>query len=212
MNMSQPFTKLCCLFLLVILLYNTAQLQPASKLIAECTITYTVSIEDNDNKPATTKKLFIKGRKTRSEISNSSFYQATIFDNKTGNAVVLKEVGANKYISSLTIDQWKEKNSNWEDVKVAIANETVTIAGYVCRKAILTTKSGNHFTAFYTADYTASASENPYQFKNITGLILEYESQTNEGKLISFKASSVNFNSVPASKFEAPATGYRIIQ
>ena len=93
--------------------------QTPQKIIAECTIVYSVNSGEN-NSGKTIKKLYIKGRKTRSEISNPAFYQATIFDNKTGDAVVLKEIGGDKYISSFNAEQWKEKNKEWADVSVKL--------------------------------------------------------------------------------------------
>lgn len=208
--MKQFSSKYYGLFLLLFLLYSKSESQSASKFIAECTINYSVSLEGTENN-LTTKTLFIKGRKTRTDISYSSFHQSTILDNKTGDAVVLKTIGSDKYISSFTAQQWKEKNNKWDSVKVLFTNETTKVLNYTCRKAILTTKNDNHFFVYYTTDFIASTTENPYQFKNIPGLILEYESQTSEGKLITFKATSIDFSPVPVSKFEIPTTGYRVL-
>ncbi len=206
----RPSSKVCGLFLLFFLFSVQSKSQPAAKLMAECTITYSVLLEGNEHQ-STTKTLFIKGRKTRTDISYSSFTQSTLFDNKTGEAVVLKSIGSDKYISSFTAEQWKEKNNQWDNLKVTLTNEATKILNYNCRKALLTTKNGYRFVVFYTTDFIASATENPYQFKDIPGLILEYESQTGEGKPITFKATNINFSPVPASKFEIPTTGYRIL-
>ena len=70
---------------------------------------------------------------------------------------------------------------------------------------------GSHFVVYFTADINASATENPYQFKDIPGLILEYESGTGEGKNIEFIATDINFSPVPAAKFAIPTTDYRIL-
>ena len=207
--MQQLLLRFCGLFLLLFLCAK-GKSQSASKFVAECTITYSVSLEGAENN-LTTKTLFIKGRKTRTDINYSSFHQSTILDNKTGDAVVLKTIGTDKYISSFTAQQWKEKNNKWDDVKVSFTNETTKVLTYTCRKAILTTKNDNHFVVYYTTDFVASTTENPYQFKSIPGLILEYESQTGEGKLITFKATDIDFSPVPVSKFEIPTTGYRVL-
>ena len=206
------YSAVAFLFLLVSAVCTQTQAQQSSpKIVAECTITYSVNIIGNNKTEQTTKKLYIKGRKTRSEISNPSFYQATIFDNKTGEAVVLKEVGNDKYISQFNEEKWKEKNSRWNESSVKFTNETKNILSYNCRKAVITVKDSSHFIVYFTTDITASATENPYQFKNIPGLILEYESQTTEGKSIEFKAININFSPVPTAKFTIPVTGYRII-
>ncbi len=65
------------------------------------------------------------------------FYQATIFDNKSGEAVILKEVGNDKYISFFNAGEWREKNKQWEDVSVNITGENKKLLNYNCRKAII---------------------------------------------------------------------------
>ncbi len=210
--MIKNHLKIIFLISLATLVYcNVQAQQQVSKIVAECTITYSVTIKGNDKNEGTTKTLYIKGRKIRSEIKNTAFYQATIFDNKTEEAVVLKEIGGDKYMSQFNAAQWKEKNQQWNASSVQVTNETKKILNYTCRKAIITTKEGNSFVVYFTTDMTASATENPYQFKDISGLVLEYESQTSEGKNIEFTATGINFNPVPAAKFIIPTTGYRII-
>ncbi|TKK67003.1 GLPGLI family protein [Ilyomonas limi] len=183
--------------------------QPA-KTIGECTITYTIKIA-NDTGDAI-KTLYIKGKKTRSEVESPSFTQTIIYDNKTGEATILRELNGEKYLSTFNAAQWKEKNKMWEGLKVKLTNESKTILGYNCKKAVAATKTGRSFVMYYTTAFAPSASENPYQFKNIPGLILEYESETGEGKNIMFKATKINFSPVPAAKFEIPTSGYRILE
>lgn len=178
-----------------------------SKIVGECTITFSITLE-NSHGPAT-KTLFIKGKKTRSEVSSNEFNQTTIYDNNTGAAVIMKEVGGELYLSELDAKKWKEKNAQWEGLTMKLTNETKTILGYVCKKAVATTKAGKKFTLYYSTVLTPSASENPYQFKNINGLVLEYESQTSDGKNISFSATNVDLSPVPAAKFIIPTSGYR---
>ncbi len=185
--------------------------QQTKKLVAECTITYSIKISDNEKNEQTIKKLYIKGRKTRSEISLSSFYQATIFDNKTGEAVILKEIGGDKYISTFNAQQWKNRNKRWNNVSVKETNEMKNILNFPCRKVITTLQDGSSFAVYYTINLTASATENPFQFKNIPGLILEYESLGDNDKNIEFKAVDMNFSPVPAAKFTIPSSGYRIL-
>lgn len=182
-----------------------------SKLVAECTITYSVNTDGKNDKEETIKKLYIKGRKIRTEINNNTFYQAIIFDNKSGEAVVLKDVGGDKYISSFTAEEWREKNKRWDSSTITLTDETKKILTYNCRKATITIKDKSTYIVYYTTDLVASATENPYEFRNIPGLVLEYDSQTDNGRNIQFKAIDINFDPVPAAKFIAPTTGYRIL-
>lgn len=190
---------------------GTAFTQPV-KIVAECTIAYSVNIDGMPGNANTNKTLYIKGRKVRSEIQSPFFYQATIFDNKSGDAVILKEVGNDKYISLFNAGEWREKNKEWKDVSVNITGENKKLLNYNCRKAIIRTSEGIEYIVYFTTELNASATENPFQFKNITGLVLEYELQSEEGKNIQFVATNIDFSPVPAAKFAIPEAGYRIIK
>lgn len=183
-----------------------AHAQPV-KVIAECTITFTINVENGTGDAI--KMLYIKGRKTRSDMVSPAFHQTTIYDNNTGEAIIMKDIGGEKYLTKLNATKWKEKNAEWNGMTLKLTTETKMVAGYSCKKAVATTKDGKSFIVYYTTGMVASASENPYQFKNIPGLVLEYESQTAEGKHITFKAIKINFSPVPAAKFIIPDTGYR---
>jgi GLPGLI family protein len=193
-------------FFLVITSFVHSQ---SATIVGECTITYNIKIA---NKPGdATKTLYIKGKKTRSEIVSPSFTQTTIYNDNTGEAVILRELNGEKYLSKFTAAKWKEKNKKWDGIMMKLTNESKTILGYPCKKAIATTKDGKSFVLYYTVGLAPSASENPYQFKNIPGIVLEYESETSEGKSIVFNAVKINFSPVPTAKFEVPESGYRIL-
>ena len=197
------------LLLLFLVITGFAYTQTTKMVIGECTITYSIKIA-NDTGEAT-KILYIKGKKTRSEIVSPSFVQTTIYDNKTGTAVILRELNGEKYLSKFNAAAWKEKNKEWENLKMTLTNESKTILGYTCKKAIATTPSGKKFVLYYTTGLAPSASENPYEFKDIPGIVLEYESETGEDKSIVFKAIKIDFSPVPAAKFEIPESGYRVL-
>jgi GLPGLI family protein len=192
-------------FLAITLIAYTQQ----AKVIGECTITYSIKIA-NESSDAI-KTLYIKGKKTCSEIVSPTFLQTTIFDEKTGEAVILRKLNGEKYLSKYSADKWKDKNKDWDGMTVQLTNESKTILGYPCKKAIAITKAGKNFVIYYTYNLVPSVSENPYQFKNIPGIVLEYESETSGGKSIVFKATKINFSPVPAAKFKIPESGYRVL-
>lgn len=179
------------------------------KVIGDCTLTYTVKIAGETGESI--KRLYIKGSKTRTEIESPSFFQTTIYNSKTGEAVILKMLEGEKYISKFDADMWKKKNKQWEEMTVKLTDETKMILGYPCKKAVATTKAGRDLVMYYTTGLVPSASENPFQFKSVAGLVMEYESETNDGKRIVFKATHIDFSPVPAAKFEIPVKGYRVL-
>lgn len=206
--------KILLLFSLVCVYCSIAAQNPV--LVGDCTLTYTVSGGDfgtNKNLTGTTKTVYVKGKMSRVDLNSEAFNQTIIYDNKTGVAVILKEVGSEKYKSTFNADQWKNENKRYEGLKITVTNEKKTILGYDCKKVIATLKDGSSYSMYCATAITPSATENPYQFKDIPGFILQYEtsSGTSAAK-ITFTATMINFNPVPASKFEIPSAGYRLLQ
>jgi hypothetical protein len=94
---------------------------------------------------------------------------------------------------------------------VKMNSETKTILGYACKKGILQLKDGNSFIIYYATSITPSVKEFEYQFKDIPGFVLEYESQEQEGKKVKYVANKINLSPILANKFEIPVSGYRIL-
>ena len=180
----------------------------STKIVGDCTVAYSIIVEDGT--PQASKLLYIKGNKTRVDITNASFTQSVICDHAEGTVVILKEVGSNKYISRLDREQWSAQNNKYDDMEVSFTNETKTILNYVCKKAVAKLKNGNSFSVYYAVGIAPSTSENPYQFKKIPGLVLQYEGE-GETKKVQYIATKVDLSPVPVSKFEIPTKGYRAL-
>jgi len=193
--------------------------QTKQRVLAECTINYMVDISEltgMDNTlietfKATTKTVYIKGNKSRVDVNSPSFSQSVIYDKNTGNAVILREIGNNKFITTLNSDTWKKKNSTLDNTTIKTLDETKTILGYTCKKAILTLADGTNLNLYYVPTFIPSVKEYEFQFKEVPGFVLEYESQDKNGMKIKYTATKINLNPVSANKFEIPTSGYRIL-
>jgi GLPGLI family protein len=184
------------------------------KTIADCTITYTVVEDTSGSKDLRNliKTSYIRGKQVRTDVTTPLFHQSLIYDNRTGSAVILREMGDNKFLSMFDAAKWRLQNKKYEDSKVSFMNETKIILGYECKKAVLKLKDGNSFELYYTSNLKPSASENPFAYGDIPGFILEYEtSLESNGKKIKYLATDINFSPVPTYKFEIPKEGYKIL-
>src|SRR5580765_5431090 len=81
----------------------------AQKAITEATISYDIVISNNSPKPqaadlldGATSIVYLKGPSSRSEMVSSLGKQTTIIDGRTGNVVVLKAYGEQKYMITMT--------------------------------------------------------------------------------------------------------------
>lgn len=198
------------------LLFSVADVFSQKKL-TEATISYDIMINTNNEKPKAADLLdgavsviYLKGNSSRSEMISSLGTQSTIVDGKTGNVTILKEYGEQKYMINLTPDNWKTSNKKYEGISFTYEDEFKTIAGYNCQKAIGKLADGTTFTVFFTKDLVPVNRDFQYLNKNLPGLAMQYEASMGKQK-VTYTVSSVNFNLVPAAKFDLPKSGYRVM-
>ena len=199
--------------LIFFLLLIVCNLFSQQKIIADCTITYTINnIESNtkQNGEAAIKTIYIRGKQIRIDLTSSTFNQTIFYNDNTGEATVLKSIGESKYISVYTAAEWQKQNLVYGGVKILFTNNTKKILNYNCKEALIQLKNGVSYTVYYIPDLLPSVTENVFQFRNIPGLILQYQTSIHNQK-IEYTASNISFDPVPAFKFVIPASGYKIL-
>jgi GLPGLI family protein len=208
--MKQFFT------LLLVLLVASNSLF-AQKKLTEGTISYDIVINTGSAKPqaadfldGATSTVYISGNKTRTEMVSSLGTQSTIMDAAKGAITILKEYGEQKYMIKLTPADWRDANKKYENVSFTQTDETKTIAGYNCKKAIGKLADGTTFTVWYTTELAPENKEFQYATKNLPGLAMEYE--TNLGSMkVTYTVSKVSFSPVAAAKFDLPKASFRVL-
>lgn len=187
------------------------------KKLTEATITYDIVINTENKSPqaadlldGATSVIYLKGNSSRSEMVSSLGTQSTIIDGKTGNVTILKDYGDQKFMIRMTPENWKESNKKYEGVTFTFENEFKTIAGYNCQKAVGRLNDSSTFTVYFTRELEPVNKDFQYLNKNLPGLAMQYEASL--GKLkVTYTASSISLNPVPASKFDLPKSGYRVM-
>lgn len=205
-------------FLLILLITCTLSVGAfAQKRLTEATITYDIEINTANTAPKAADLLdgavsviYLKGNSSRAEMISSLGSQSTIVDGKTGKVTILKEYGDKKYMINLTADNWKASNKKYEGVTFTYENEFKTISGYNCQKAIGTLTDGSTFTVYFTRDLVPVNKDFQYLNKDLPGLAMQYEAGMGKRK-VTYTVSSINFNLVPAAKFDLPKSGYRVM-
>ncbi len=82
----------------------------------------------------------------------------------------------------------------------------------MCKKVVAKLTNGSAYNVFYTPSITTSNKQYEYQFKDLPGLVLEYEEESEDGKTkIKYSATKMTLVPVPAAKFDLPKSGYRIL-
>ena len=189
------------------------------RVVADCTITYAISTDEStgdksaiESFKASTKTVYIKANDSRTDLVSPSFTQTLLYNKTGGTAVILREFGNNKFMTRLDNSKWVAENKKYEGMKITyVSGDTKTILGYECKKAVLELKDGSAFTLYYATNIVPSVKEFEYQFKDIPGFVLEFESQETDSKKIKYTATKINLSPVQASRFDIPTSGYRIL-
>jgi len=189
----------------------------AQKKFSEGIIAYDIVINTGSEKPraadffdGATSTVYLKGAKSRTEMVSSLGTQSTIVDGVKGEVFILKEYGEQKYLIKLTPANWKEANKQNDNVQFTYTDETKTILGYKCTKAIGKLADGSTFTVWYTTDLLPENNDFQYGNKSLPGLAMEYESIMGNLK-VTYTVSKITTGAVPAVKFDLPKTGFRVL-
>jgi GLPGLI family protein len=189
----------------------------AQNKFSEGSIVYNIIVNTSDPNPkladgfdGATNTIYIKGRSSRSDLVSVYGTQSTIIDGKTGKVNVLKEYGDKRYLITMTPFDWTEANQKYDSVTFTYENEYKSIAGYNCQKAVGKLKNGETFTVYFTKDLIPENKDFQFSNRTLPGLALEYESNLGKNK-VTFSASKISFDPVPAAKFDLPKSGFRVM-
>lgn len=187
----------------------------AQKILSEGTIVYDITIQTGSKEPqladmfdGAKTTIYLKGGQSRTDMVSPLGSTTTIFDAKNSSGAVLKEYGNQKLLIKMTKEDWADLNSKYSGIVFNIENETKEIVGYQCQKAHAKLKDGSTFTVFFTKELVTENKDYDFQFKNLPGLPLEYESAIGTLK-VKYTASKIAFDPIPMQKFAIPTAGYR---
>jgi len=190
----------------------------AQKTISEGTIIYDIQVQPKNNAPKVNNNglngakttIYVKGSLSRTDITSNLGTEATIYNAKIGNAAILKEYSGQKLMITLTKENWEARNKKFAGISFENSAETKVIEGYNCKRAIAKLKDGSSLTVYYTPDLVAMNKEYNPAFKNLPGFPIEYEFET-EKLIFNYHLSKIDFSPLPASKFDYPKSGYRVM-
>jgi len=116
------------------------QSQAQTKVVGECAITYDIHqiASNGDTSLVGQKQIFIKGNSCKTILKTPAFTQTLIFNTQQDTAIILKEIGLNKFLQYILYASMQPVN-----LVASKKNGTIsTILDYPC-ETMLTTKEGN---------------------------------------------------------------------
>jgi GLPGLI family protein len=144
--------------------------------------------------------MYFKGKNTRVNTDMGMMTNTTI---KNGDKVtMLIDAMGMKYKLNPTADQMKQQKMSEKDYTITYTNDTKTIAGYECKKAIIKMKDGKTSDVYYTDKVFPEAAQNlPYT--GFKGCPLQYVISKN-GMSMTMTATEVSIKPVDDSIFNIP--------
>jgi hypothetical protein len=162
-------------------------------------------------------KVYFKSGKSLIEV-NSMMYSMQMLLNDEGTLMLMDQMG-NKFAvkrSKADLEAEAAKNKT-PDPKIEYTNETKTIAGYECKKAIVTTivdkkevKSEIWYTDKLEMEKPKSGDRMSGNIKGLKGVPFEYSMNIAGGKM-TMTASEVSTDPVSDSKFTLSTEGYKMM-
>lgn len=192
------------LFLVIFLL--SAATAFGQKSISEGKVVFEISYPDMelDNQMSamlpTESTVYFKGGMSRTDIPmGMGMSSATIVNAKSGEMTQLMDMMGTKTAMKIQED---EKSKSKNNVKFSYPAGTKQIAGYTCKKAIVTTSDSVSFEIYYTDQITALSAANN-EWKELKGFPMEYVLASG-GFNMKMTAKSVSGEKVSDDLFKVP--------
>jgi GLPGLI family protein len=150
----------------------------------------------------------VKGSKARTEINIGGGPMIGILDYATKSKITLINMMGQKYAIKQTAEQIAKENAGQAKGTVNITNETKNIAGYNCKKAVVTTDDDGVKTTFdvwFTDELGGrDANFDDPVYQDIPGVMMEFIMKTPQINM-KMTVTSVDKKAVSAKDFEIPA-------
>jgi len=144
---------------------------------------------------------YIKGNKSRTEQDAGMGGKTIIIhDNDKMETMVMMDMFGQKMAIVPTAAEQKESQAEMDKMQVEFSSETKEIAGYKCKKAMVTAPDMDFpFTVFYTDEIPNGNA----QYTKLPGMPLEYTMEQ-QGMKMKISVTTIDKEKVDASVFEIP--------
>jgi hypothetical protein len=180
--------------IIVFEMHATTVKPPGEKLMKDCSITF-----------------YIKGNKTKMVTEKAGVTTIVISDDMKPNGnVTLEEFMGKKYrVKEEPDDDDKEAPPTYS---VQYIDSTQTIAGFTCKKAIITKKTADYTSVLrvFYSDQLPNMNAYKGDYKSLKGFPLEYNRTITSSFGMHMIATSVTKQSLPDNTFSVPS-GYTLM-
>jgi hypothetical protein len=201
-----------CSVLMFVMLLTTGSTMAGKPF--EGVITYKITYPDSkfsESQLAMFPKVLtvsVKGSKSRTDLQMSGMNTVEITDYSDKTSVSLINMMGQKYAIKQTTADIEKKINEEGKTTVELSDETKTIAGYTCKKVVVTVNDDgavSTYEAYYSSELgTKLANFNNPLYKDIDGALLEFSMKNREVSM-KFTATAVEKKNLASKDFEIPS-------
>ena len=153
--------------------------------------------------------VYIKDNLSKTVMNTGMGKTVNIFNSEEMYSVTLLDVMGQKYAIRSSTDDINKKIDESPKPEIKYFDETKEIAGYTCKKAVITIKdkllgTESKLTVFYSNEISnKNINRNNPVYYGIDGVMLEYEVDA-QGTIMKFSATLVKNNKVSKKEFDIP--------
>jgi hypothetical protein len=133
--------------------------------------------------------------------------QTLIFNTQKDTAIVLKEIGSNKFLKYIQYESMVPANLVASKKNGSIS----TILDYPCESIILSWADGTSMEVTYTTVILPTVTVYEQAFKDLPGLVMRYQLTTKEGNKILYSANKVDLSPIRLNVFEVNKSNFQQI-
>jgi GLPGLI family protein len=123
--------------------------------------------------------LYVMGAKTRVDMKMGTMMEISTITDQSDKVLMLMGGMLGKNAIVTTISELEKNKADYTEPTLTLIDETKTINGFICKKALLTDADGNESLFWYTEDIVVSKKGQSYLNANVPGFPLEYSININ---------------------------------
>lgn len=123
--------------------------------------------------------LYIMGPKTRVDMKMGTMMEISTITDQSDKVLMLMGGMLGKNAIVTTISELEKNKADYTEPTLTLIDETKTINGFICKKALLTDADGNESLFWYTEDIVVSKKGQSYLNASVPGFPLEYSINVN---------------------------------
>ncbi|MBC9934610.1 DUF4412 domain-containing protein [Chitinophaga qingshengii] len=203
------------LFLTYFLLWITSPIL-AQRVVSDAKIVYKIDLPPEEAQKdamqeGSTLTQYMRGQLSRIDMDFNIVKYTYLINSKDESMTTLIDQHGNRYLIRASKEQYEKELKQFENVQFKDQAETRKIAGYNCKKALGVMPDGATFEVYYTPDLVPENRQYNRRFVNLKGMPLEFEIVTKTGSKMRVVATKVELFPIPASYFDVPKTGYKVV-